>query len=63
MTNQTIDLKLTETEALYLVNLLEEEGRGLPRRPSVLVSCLRKLDLALHLADLTAELKEAVDSL
>jgi hypothetical protein len=51
MTEQTIDLELTPAEATYLVNLLEEEGSGLPRRPSVLVSCMHKLDAALIAAD------------
>jgi hypothetical protein len=39
-TMQTLAIELTEKEAIYLINLLEEEGRGLLRRPSVIVSCL-----------------------
>jgi hypothetical protein len=47
MTDQTavdiIAIELTDGEAQYLVNLLNEESRGLPRRPPILVAILRKL--------------------
>jgi hypothetical protein len=42
-TADTITLELTEDEVDYLVLLLNEEGRSLPRRPSILLAILRKL--------------------
>jgi hypothetical protein len=47
ITRPTIALELTYTEARYLEWLLDEEGRGLPRRPTVLVQIERKLEAAL----------------